>query len=45
MMADGDYERRGPRESELKRLKRIIESVKARRESLQSSSSNQKNML
>ena len=29
-MADGDYERRGPREAELKRLKQIIESVKAK---------------
>lgn len=32
-MADGDYERRGPREAELKRLRQIIESVKAKRES------------
>lgn len=32
-MADGDYERRGSREAELKRLRRIIESVKAKRES------------
>ena len=28
-MADGDYERRGPREAELKRLRRIIEAAKA----------------
>lgn len=32
-MADGDYERRGSREAELKRLRRIIEAVKAKRES------------
>ncbi len=31
-MADGDYERRGPREAELKRLRRIIEAAKANRE-------------
>ncbi len=31
-MADGDYERRGVREAELKRLRRIIEAAKAKRE-------------
>lgn len=29
-MADGTYERRGPREAELKRLQRIIEEVRRR---------------
>jgi len=28
-MADGTYERRGPREAELKRFRRIIEVAKA----------------
>lgn len=27
-MADGTYERRGPREAELKRLQRIIEELR-----------------
>lgn len=29
-MADGTYERRGPREAELKRLQRIIEETRRR---------------
>jgi len=30
-MADGTYERRGPREAELKRLKRILDEAKAKK--------------
>ena len=29
-MADGTYERRGPKEAELKRLQRIIEEIRKR---------------
>lgn len=30
-MADGTYERRGPREAELRRLQRLIEGVRSRK--------------